>query len=469
MTLDRRTIRGLAFSGLFLGLLSAAFLMASGLLKSGIFLVLASSAVAGAMVVWPELLVMSYLFVGRYGFEGRLAPGDSPVSINQMILVALVGLAFLNGRQLVQAARRPSFLVLLGFSFALTLGLGWTGGLNYGLYKVGRTWLVIVPSILIAGALIERRGSIVPLVAAVFLIGLALNAAGLLTFEESMANNNRLASLGSGPNVFSRTVGLALMIAVLNVLYLFQRRERTLKDRVSLTLSVIAFLTLLPGFALAQSRGPALGLASAAILVIVLSLWGSWRTVAASLVALAFTSWAASLVIDTLSTRSRFDISKESNYVSVDVRVDSLWATWDLIISHPVLGVGTGGWPVHVYGIDSRSYPHNFFGELAAENGLVLALGVALLFAVVVGRGLLAWMASRESLGRFLLLGSLASFVYFMVNISVSGDSPDNRLIWLSLLAVDFNTALALRSVTPARAAPRSRVAAAPEPISAGP
>ena len=467
MEFDRRTVRIVVLAGFFLGLLSVAWLLSAGTFKTIVFVALATSGIAVSVAIWPEILVMSYLFAGRYGYEARLAPGDIPISLNQMMLVGLVVLALINVRFLLRSARRFSFLGLLLFSLALVLGLGWTLGINYGIYKVSRTWLVVVPAVLIAGTLVERRGSLLPLIGAAFLIGFALNTAGLLTFEQSLSSNNRLSALGSGPNIFARTVGLSLMIALLTMTWLFQRGVRTLTDRLIMVGCALSFLWLLPGFVLAQSRGPALALASAVALVIVLSLYGNWRTVMAGLVGLVFAVWAGQMVILNLVDTTRFDITKKSNQVSMDARVDHLWDTWDLIVDHPLLGVGTGGWPVHVFGIDERAYPHNFFAEIAVENGIFVAGIIAILFAWVVLRGLRAWLTARDPMHRFLLMGSLATFVFFMINISVTGDSIDNRLIWLTLLAVEWIAWKSRQEVTAGQAVPRRGVAIARGPSSA--
>lgn len=466
MLFERRQLRQIALSGLFLGLLAVSWFLASGVFKTALFLLLSIGGIAASLAFWPEMLVMAYLFAGRYGYEARLAPGDIPISLNQMILVGLVVLALLNLRFVIRVLRRWSMLGLIAFSVALLMGLGWTLGLNYGLYKVTRTWLVIVPAILIAGALLERRGSVVPLIAAAFAVGFALNSAGLLTFEASLSSNNRLSALGSGPNVFARTVGLSMLIALLTITWLLQRGLNSTKDRLLVLGAGLAFLWLLPGFVLAQSRGPALALLAAVGLLIMLSLYGNWRTVIVGLGSLTFTFWAGSLVANEILGATRFDLSKKSNQVSVDARFQHLWDTWDLIVEHPLLGIGTGAWPVHLFGIDERAYPHNFFAEIAVENGVFLAGALGLVFFVVIGRGFLWWLRARDPYTRFVLMGTLAVWLFFMINISVTGDSVDNRLIWLTLLAVEIRTWAVAREAHPSPAVPAP---VAPGPRSAGP
>ena len=452
--------------GLFMGLMAAGTLLASGPLKIALFLMVAISGIGLSIAVWPEIVVMAYLFAGRYGYEARLAPGDIPVSLNQVMLIGLVVLAFLHRRHVLKIVRTWSFLALMLFGLALLLGLAWTLGLNYGLYKVSRTWLVVVPGISIALALIEARRSVIPLAAAAFLIGFALNSAGLLTFEASLSSNSRLSALGSGPNVFARTVGLSLMLSLMTILWVFQRGIRGLADRLLILACSLSFLWLLPGFVFAQSRGPALALLAATVFVVMMSLWGNWKTVLVSASSLVFAVWTGSLLVNTVLKKTRFDITQKSNQASLDARVQHLWDTWDLIVAHPLLGVGTGAWPVHVFGIDERAYPHNFFAEVAVENGLLLAGLLAVIFAVVLGRGLLAWFTAPDPHTRFLLMGSMASFVFFMINISVTGDSVDNRLIWLTLASIEATTRVAARQLTERRAA-LVAAPAAPAPSSA--
>ncbi len=468
MQIDSRTVRTVLIIGLFMGLMAAGTLLTSGPLKIALFLMVAIAGIGLSIAVWPEIVVMAYLFAGRYGYEARLAPGDIPVSLNQVMLIGLVVLAFLHRRHVLKIIRTWSFLALMLFGLALLLGLAWTLGINYGLYKVSRTWLVVVPGISIALALIEARRSVIPLAAAAFLIGFALNSAGLLTFESSMSETNRLSALGSGPNVFARTVGFSLLITLLAMIWTFQQGLRTWTARIFMLVLAAAFLWLLAGFAFAQSRGPVLAFLAAVAVIVTLSLYGNWRTVILGIGALVFSFWTGSALVQAVLGGTRFDIRTESNFVSMNARVDLLWSTWELVFVHPLLGVGTGAWPVHVFGIDERSYPHNFFAEIAVENGVFLAALLAVMFALVIGRGLFAWLTAPDPFSRFLLMGSLTCFVFFMLNVSVTGDTVDNRLIWLTLGAVESCTALATQRLTQMRRA-RAASAIVPAPSSVAP
>ena len=311
--------------------------------------------------------------------------------------------------------------------------MGWTHGPNYGLTKVLKIAGVVVPSVLVLLALIHRRKSLLPAFAAIWIVGLALNTLGLLTLEQSLDHTGRLTSLGSGPNVFSRTVGISLLLTIMFAVYFVQKRHRTTRDRVLLFLGVLGFLWLLPGFFLAQSRGPVLALAVAMIVVVLISFVGSWRAMVAGLSLMTTAVFVGNHILTNFVDHSRFDFNRSTNFTSIDERQRMLANTWDLLMSNPIVGVGTGGWPVVMFGIDQRSYPHNFFAEVGAELGLLAALTIALLFVAVGVHALVVWWTSRGTPTRFPLLVTMALFIYFFVNVQVSGDIIDNRLIWLCL------------------------------------
>jgi len=447
MILERSKLRPLVLVSTLLVLLAGGVVLANGMLQTVLFVILAFSAIVASAALWPEVLVMAFLFAGRHDFEPRLAPFDAPLSLNQLMLVGLVGLALVNAAHLGRVLRTWSMATMLIFGLTLALGLGWSYGLDYGVSKVTRTWLVVIPGVLIAATLVERRRSLLPLVGATFIVGFALNAAGLLTFEQSMVGN-RLSALGSGPIIFARTVGLSLLISLLSLVWFVQNGARTARDRLIVALCLGSVAIVLPGFVLAQSRGPVLGLAAAMTTVLVLALYGNWRVIFAG-IGLGYALFRGSaIILTTMLDRTRFDLTQKSNQAGLDGRMDHLSSSWNLIVSHPLMGVGTGGWPVSIYGIDERAYPHNFFAEVASENGVPMMLLITGLFAFVILRGFLVWFRSRAQKERFVLMCSLATFMYFAVNISVTGDSIDNRLVWLSVAAVELSARFAKTSTT---------------------
>lgn len=184
-------------------LLGVAMVLTSGDMKVALFLATVTVGIVWAVVYWPEFLVIAYFLAGRYGFEDRLAPGELPFSANQVAFVAVLALLAIHGRHVIAVMRTwtVSFLVL--FTAVLTLGILWSRGPEYGTYKVMHTLFVVLPSSMVMLALIHRRQSLLPFLAALFGLGLGLDAVGLATFETSV-QVGRLTSLGSGPIVLAR-------------------------------------------------------------------------------------------------------------------------------------------------------------------------------------------------------------------------------------------------------------------------
>jgi len=447
----------------------ATVLAGGGALRTGLLLATLVSGVAWCLVWWPELLVMAYMFTGRFVFDPRLAPGGLNVSFNQVMFVGVLFIIVVHARRVTTTSRSAAGLGLLGFSVVMAAGMLWTLGPTYGASKVVRTLGVVLPSTLATIGLLRARRSIVPLLAAIWAIGFALNLAGWAGYPATLDEARRLTALGSGPNVFGRTVGLTVLVSVFLAVWLARKRGRTRLENVLLVGAVASALATVPGFVMAQSRGPSLAMVTALALFAMLSLGGSWRRVVV-IAALAGTAWLlVDYTMSNLVVASRFDLSNEWNMGSIVYRKAVLLETADLVGRNPWLGVGTGGWPVEIFGIDDRRYPHHFFAEVAAELGLPVAATVVALFVAVTVAAFSVWRRLEDGPARSALLASAILFVYFGVNIQISGDSVDNRLIWILLAALEAATlhgaAAGSRAIAAAPAGRPPATAIAPAPL----
>jgi len=93
----------------------------------------------------------------------------------------------------------------------------------------------------------------------------------------------------------------------------------------------------------------------------------------------------------------------------------------------PVLGWGTGAWPVYYWHEDKRTYPHNIFLETAFEQGLVGLLSL-LAFLGAVFRRLFRFLGSED--GRFTFLFPVVLFALAVT--CFSGDITTKALwFWL--------------------------------------
>lgn len=425
-------------------LLGVAMVLTSGDVKVAFFVATVTVGIVWAVVYWPEFLVIGYFLAGRYGFEDRLAPGELPFSANQLAFVAVLALMGLHGRHVLAVMRTWTVSFLVVFTALLTLGILWSRGPEYGTYKVLHTLLVVLPSSVVMLALIHRRRSLVPFLAALFALGMGLDLVGLATIETSV-QVGRLTSLGSGPIVLARVVGASLLVAVIGGIHFLRTPDRRWWEVALGVGGLLASLPLFAGFILTQSRGPALALVLSLGIFAAVSFATDWRrlVVISALTVAAFIG--ADYMIAEWAPWSRFDMEHPANMVSFDGRREMLDLSLSVILDAPVFGVGTGGWPVAVYGLDMRTYPHNFFVEIAAEHGIVITGVLATLFVAMALRWIPAYRRAGEE-DRSLLVLTLVLFVYLLVNIQISGDLIDNRLIWILLGAMELAMVFSLGS-----------------------
>lgn len=66
---------------------------------------------------------------------------------------------------------------------------------------------------------------------------------------------------------------------------------------------------------------------------------------------------------------------------TVTSRLDFYRSALEVLLQHPIIGLGVGGWSISHYGEDVLHYPHNFLLEVGAEQG---AIGLILLISLLV-------------------------------------------------------------------------------------
>jgi hypothetical protein len=399
--------------------------------------------VAWLAYAWPEAVVVAYLFSGRFQFDARLAPRDAPISLNQFLAAGMLVLLLVYGNWAWRALRTRSGTATVGFVLALCLGMLWTRGPTYGAEKVVKHLLVVLPSVLAGGGLILARGSLVPMLLAMFLLGLGLDVAALRTVVTG-ERPYRLSAIGGGPNVFARTVGLSILLGVQGALHFLRKAGRSRFEGILAAGGVVAAGLCVPAFVLAQSRGPTLAMIVAFGLYMLLSTVGDRvRAVASVVVTIALFMLAANF-LESTGLPNRFDPEQESNFTSIDERRMRLAQTVDLVLDDPAIGVGTGGWPVAVMGIDFREYPHNWYLEIASEQGLFVGAATFAVQLWVLAAAIATFLRLRPGVARSVLLASITIYLDMLLAIQVTGDVVDNRSIWLLMLMVECAERLAL-------------------------
>ena len=428
-------------------------LVATGGMRQFLFALFALGSMTWLLIWFPEGVVAAYLFGGRM-HDARLLFEDIPMSLNQLLMLAIVYLLVVHRDRLFLSMRMWSMRGFVFFVVWMSLSLLWSMGPEYGRYKVIAYTGVVLPALACQVVLVLWRGNLRYAVVSMWGIGVALTVLGLIKLAPAigMGSIPRLAVLGGGPNIYARMVGMGLLFSVGALAYLWRSKKADFDVPSSVRLPLLIGLGTLalvsaPAFLFAQSRGPAIALVLSLVLYILVLSKADLRLTVLVVLVIAAIFWAASfsLVVSGVGdfSRTRFDSANESNWNTYEARLDFADQTLDVVVDYPRAGVGVGGWPVALYGIDFRHYPHNFFLEVASELGVFVA---GLVFVLFVTQTILAFrtcLVGVPTIDNELLLLCSVGFIYTLIAGLVTGDLVDSRAVWQFLLLMELGRRLA--------------------------
>ncbi len=146
--------------------------------------------------------------------------------------------------------------------------------------------------------------------------------------------------------------------------------------------------------------------------------------------------------------QSRYELSQAQSELSL-YRYRFYANAWQVFVSHPLTGVGTGGWRAYYHGPDQEIenlYPHNIVLELAAETGLAGLVPFFAMIAIAVRAGLSLYRNKKASVEdrRWAAWGLSVLFVA-MLNAMVSGDVQINDLVWASVAVIAVISSISRR------------------------
>lgn len=379
-----------------------------------------------------ELLFVLFLFAGLYKGDPRLE--WVPVDLTALFL----GLSVISGLVIVIKRgmvfnRKAVILCMLYIAFAgwaLSTYL-WTPGRIYSTQKVLYIWTLVLwalaaPALIISADLrrIKRFGIIVIL----FSIIVSFEAisqyiqAGQPGFVRVFGSNY----LGLG-----RIAGLALIISY--AYFLFWARSSFAK-LIAVALAGLFLWVLLVGGA----RGPFIAAIFSASIPIFFAMHISLKRrvikierfaglitiiIIAAIVLFAFFYQTGQMT----QTMYRLQVlASDGMGDSVEARIQHYAHAMEVWGQAPLTGNGIGAWPILNDGVDSRGYPHNVFLEVLVELGLVglILFSMLIVYALTFLKPLKA--AGAQPLKILLLM----LIMYTFLNSMVSGDIPDNRLLF---------------------------------------
>jgi O-antigen ligase len=474
----RPAITGMLVAGSGLGLAAAIGVVLAGPLI-GIALVAGLLAVIG-LVYRPGVLFAAYLLIPYY--KAALQP-FSPVDLTVLLalLNALQVLPLIVDRHPRDISRASVFLwgamallILGGALYAPRQDLAFSHAATY--------WALVLLPILPAAL---RVGSdprhLRDLLWAFFAMGVVTVVLGLA----NLPSGDRVTALGMNT---IQTARAALLVPLLGVAFVLRERAPFMRLVTIVLIPPAIIVALASG-----SRGPLLVLVAMAAFGVIRAFVRpravNWRSVGviaavaiASIVVLSIAAPglpSASIgrfgdFADFVEGASSGDTVGAVGDTSSQTRVRLFDLAWSLFESHPLLGVGTGGFEAlsptllgPAYGL---AYPHNAILQLAAELGLV---GVAVFAGLV-------FLAVTRSIPRASYLYAIrVLFLFFLLNSMVSGDIFSDRETWGLLMLVlladprrvaDARPSMATDPPSPAwAAAPRPRTLVADLPGAARP
>ena len=365
------------------------------------------------------------------------------LGVNIALIISVV--FFLSSALLIVSLKRVTItkskflLYIFYFLFIVLTPILWLvyGAIEYGVLKYFNFFIVIFMSVVIIEKFNYKD------VEKLLFLFLAVSSflALLAVLGQAISANNdsgRLSVLGGGPIIFSRWMGLGILILVL--------MPKFRKYKVRYLIIVLFFILSISS----GSRGPVLTL----FLVLCLFLFLNFRRYFLKFIILF--CFLFSLITFT-------DISKEvgklgrverilMNFSSKGVAKKST-GTRERLIQGAVtvfkkypLGVGSGNWQDKSNEIDTQNlmpleYSHNIFLEVLNEYGIILALVILMLFIYVFH---LSYMLMNKYYYNESSLYTLLFYAlfYFFLNSLISGDINDTRLLFVIISFILIKTPL---------------------------
>ncbi len=125
----------------------------------------------------------------------------------------------------------------------------------------------------------------------------------------------------------------------------------------------------------------------------------------------------------------------------INSRIEELRISKDLFLTHPIFGIGFGGFRSYNDFTEAVKYPHNLFVEMAVEGGVV-GLGVLCIVLFVIFKSVYRFSKCHPEF----ISGSAFFFLLFALFLAMFSKELSNQgLLWIFLALIPINQKLVLR------------------------
>ncbi|MBU2759854.1 O-antigen ligase family protein [Acidithiobacillus sulfurivorans] len=382
----------------------------------------------------PDFLVFTLYALPM--FLSPLSTAGTGISLGLLLLGYALSGHWRNWRVLHTKPWALPFLLLFGWTL---MGLIWTSDMASGLKVAEATGYGLFALI---GATLPWQERWVKLFIRLFLAGLALNAvlAFLMTWKIlPWQNTDNLPYTGFSDHIF---LSLVLVQALLWLLWDFHNSWAIPKWSAAL-LGLLFFVQLI----ITPARSGQL----AFILVMPIAIWllyrGRWKYWALVILCLGVIGLGMSPVVQSrvelgIANVEQFIANQNSTTTSLGIRIATMEAGWEMLVEHPLMGVGTGdfsgamkglqnaGQVTNTPGITNTSAANSYLSE-AAVLGFP---GLFLLLWMMLAATIESWKNRKQPQGWFVFM-YLAVFwlggIYNTLNWGY-----DNAIGWALVIAI---------------------------------
>lgn len=272
---------------------------------------------------------------------------------------------------------------------------------EYGALKTRDYFLVTVPAVFAAAAVVQARGQIQTMNKVWLLTG---TIASVLAWRTGGAED-LYGRLGIGDS----TLGPAYLMAAALVVAAGLAGDHKAPLQLAIPFSVYLLITLVA----VGSRGPVLAAFAGGTVWLLLGQL-SWRRTA---IPLTFVGGLTAGILLAPEVSARRILLAES-----EARINAWGPVWTSFNRNPVFGIGWGNYTE----IGSMNYPHNLVGELMSELGVIGLLAFTVVLSLAVKN---AWVWRNFPPAR--IAASVAAVAF--VGQQFSSDLT-NRVFWLALV-----------------------------------
>lgn len=387
-----------------------------------------------------ETVFVLFLFAGRFKADPRLQ--WVPVDLTLLFFITSIIIAcyiMIFRRKLVFQKKALVLIILYAlFSLYVFTSLSWSPSKIYSVDKtlyIGTLtfWTLIATSIIIS----KERIRLVRFLLLILLFSLVTLAEAVIFYLDS-GGQGFINVLGGNYLGVGRTLGLGFLVILGYIL--FDKMKWKFKLLLFGLLALYLFLLLSVG-----GRGPLLASLIASSIPIFYSIKISKIDIKLKKYILGLVIFmflciiyiAVLFLLDKVPNtiwRLLVIFQEENMGSSAGTRLEYYLSALSLWMDSPILGHGIGAWPVLYNLVDQRLYPHNFILEVLVELGLLGLFMILLVFLYALWN-----LYSNYYRSMALKVIILMLFITSFINAMVSGDIPDNRILFCFLGLMMFH------------------------------